>query len=216
MHDKREILSQLLLETEQHLLFYPELWDDLVLMRICMTRLERGEDQAWDDLIQHFRSDRDLTATFRQLIDGSIYPVAGFCELLSTLELPESSAPPTRATAEERSHKEKSQIMYVESKPDLTGEGRIGRVNCSKTGKTLYYRDRAYQSLKGGYKRNYFDVATGDNYWISRCRKDGCDTLYAGIVKIDEDVREEYWQTIRQRPDMSGQKSFRSEGKHRK
>lgn len=106
--------------------------------------------------------------------------------------------------------------MYIEAKPGLTGPARIGRVDFSKTGKTIYYRGRAFQSLKGGYKRNYFEVQTRDEYWISRCRKDGQDTLYPGIIQIDDDVREEYWQSIRQCSNRVGERSFRSEGKYRR
>ncbi len=107
--------------------------------------------------------------------------------------------------------------MYIEAKPGITGPGRIGRVRFSKTGKTIYYGDQEFQSLKGaGYKANFFDVETTEYYWISNCRKDGQDTLYPGIVEIDVDVREEYWRTIRQRPDLVDESSFRSEGKYSK
>jgi hypothetical protein len=51
-------------------------------------------------------------------------------------------------------------------------------------------------------------------YWISRCRADGQDTLYPGIVEIDGDVREEYWLTIRNLPAKVNVTSFRSEGKY--
>ena len=96
----------------------------------------------------------------------------------------------------------KSRIMYVEEKSNLNGPARIGRVSFSKTGRTLTYRGRSYQSLKGGYKANYFDIETGAQYWISGCKKHGGDRLYASNipVEIDEDVREEYWCTIRNRP----------------
>lgn len=91
--------------------------------------------------------------------------------------------------------------MYVEQKSgELTGPARIGRVSFSKTGKTLYYRGRTFQSLKGrGFKANYFDIDTGDEYWISGPHKDGADRLYGGTspVAIDEDVRVEYWRDIR-------------------
>ncbi len=94
--------------------------------------------------------------------------------------------------------------MYIESKATgLTGEARIGRVSFSKTGRTLYYRGRAFQSLRGaGFKANYYDIATGEEYWISGPRKDGADRLYGEPVpvEIDEDVQEEYWTQIRSEP----------------
>ena len=99
----------------------------------------------------------------------------------------------------------KSRILYIERKAgNLTGTARIGRVAFSKTGKTLYYRGKKFQSLKGnGFKANYYDLATGEDYWISGCKKDGTDRLYGERLptKIDDDVREEYWLEIRKLPD---------------
>jgi hypothetical protein len=111
----------------------------------------------------------------------------------------------------------KPRIMYIEYKGDgLAGPARIGRVTYSDSGKTIYYGDKAFRSLKGGYKANYFDVETGEKYWISGCRKSGEDTLYPGRVDIDEDVREEYWRVIRNRPDRVNESSFRTVGKYSK
>lgn len=94
--------------------------------------------------------------------------------------------------------------MYVESKAGgLTGPARIGRVTFSRTGWTLYYHGRAFRSLDGaGVKSNYYDVATGDEYWISGPKRDGSDQLYGERVgvEIDDEVREEYWTEIRGRP----------------
>ncbi len=96
----------------------------------------------------------------------------------------------------------KSRIMYIELKSEgLTGPARIGRVTFSKSGATLYYRGKAFRSLKGsGFKSNYYDVETGEHYWISGPRRDGFDALYATHIspEIDEDVREEYFREIRQ------------------
>jgi hypothetical protein len=98
----------------------------------------------------------------------------------------------------------KSRIMYVERKAEsLNGSARIGRVALSKTGRTVEYRGQKFQKSKSGYKWNYFDVETGDHYWISGPRKDGQDHLYPQSTKpveIDEDVREEYWTKIRGMP----------------
>jgi hypothetical protein len=93
-------------------------------------------------------------------------------------------------------------IMYIEDKSNgLSGPGRIGRVTFSKTGKSVYYAGRTFQSLKGqGFKANYFDAETGEEFWISGCKKRGGDRLYGGVIEIDEDVREEYWVSIRCMP----------------
>ena len=96
--------------------------------------------------------------------------------------------------------------MYVENKAgSLNGRGRIGRVSFSKTGRTLYYDEKSFQSLKGGYKANYYDLESGEEYWISGCHKDGGDRLYGGGgTPIDEDVRREYWSLIRNLPNRIG------------
>lgn len=104
--------------------------------------------------------------------------------------------------------------MYIQrgSQP-----GRIGRVRVSKTGRTFRYNEVELVSLSGsGYKTNYCDAATRETYWVSGPRKDGQDTLYPGLVEIDEDVREEYWRTIRARPDSIALTSYRSLGVHGK
>lgn len=96
----------------------------------------------------------------------------------------------------------KTRIMYIEDKSSgLNGPARVGRVTLSKSGRTLHYSGRTFQSLSGtGFKANYFDVDTGDHFWISGPRKDGRDRLYDGSTKpveIDDDVRVEYWRDIR-------------------
>jgi len=92
-------------------------------------------------------------------------------------------------------------IMYIECKAgNLTGPARIGRVTFSKTGKSVYYRDQVFHRLpQGGFKANYYDQKTKEDYWISGPKKEGGDRLYGERVpiEIDDDVREEYWTSIR-------------------
>jgi hypothetical protein len=99
----------------------------------------------------------------------------------------------------------KGRIMYIERKAGkLTGEARIGRVTCSKSGRTLYYGSLSFRSLWGkGSKSNYYCVETGEDYWISGCKRNGQDRLYGERVPviIDEDVRIEYWTRIRLHPE---------------
>lgn len=94
--------------------------------------------------------------------------------------------------------------MYIERKAgNLTGPARIGRVTYSKTGATIYYHGQQFRSLKGaGFKANYYDVETGEEYWISGPRKDGCDALYDtnSHPEVDDEVRAEYWSEIRKQP----------------
>lgn len=96
--------------------------------------------------------------------------------------------------------------MYIENKSgsnDLIGEARIGRVTFSKTGKSIHYKGQTFQTLNGaGFKANYFNVESGEHYWISGCHKDGRDRLYGERlpIYIDDDIREEYWLEIRNLP----------------
>ena len=107
-------------------------------------------------------------------------------------------------------------VMYIENKSGgISGPARIGRVTFSQTGKTLHYGGKQFQSLNGhGFKANYFDVETRDEYWISGCKKSGGDHLYGGITGIDEDVRVEYWTIIRKSPERIHEKRVVSGGKY--
>ncbi len=92
--------------------------------------------------------------------------------------------------------------MYIEDKSGgLNGPARIGRVTFSKSGRSIQYQGRTFQSLGGtGFKANYFDVESGAQFWISGPRKDGRDRLYGTSsvpVEVDADVSEEYWAKVR-------------------
>ncbi len=107
--------------------------------------------------------------------------------------------------------------MYIENKSGsgLVGSARIGRVRFSKSGKSIHYEGRTFQTLSGtGFKANYFDVETGEEYWISGCRKDGRDALYGTSAEIDEDVMEEYWVSIRKIPENKGISSIKVKSKY--
>lgn len=110
-----------------------------------------------------------------------------------------------------------SRIMYIECKgtDGLTGKARIGRVTFSKSGKSILYKGHRFASLKGGgFKSNYYDVATGVHYWISGCRKDGRDALYTTTAEIDNDVMEEYWAEIRGLPQNATIKTLQVKRKY--
>ena len=106
--------------------------------------------------------------------------------------------------------------MYIEDKSEgLWGPARIGRVTFSKTGQTLYYQGRTFASLKGaGYKANYYDVDSGEHFWISGCKKNGIDALYSNTVTIDEDVLDEYWVEIRNKPEMIANRLIKGVAKY--
>src|SRR6266481_6999069 len=94
-----------------------------------------------------------------------------------------------------------ARIMYIESK--AAGPARIGRVTFSKTGLSIYYGGKTFLRTRG-FKANYFDAETHDEYWISGPHRNGKDRLYVSNipVEIDDDVREEYWTEIRKKPEL--------------
>ncbi|PJJ84212.1 hypothetical protein [Mucilaginibacter auburnensis] len=102
----------------------------------------------------------------------------------------------------------KSRIMYIERKAgSITGEARIGRVEFSKTGRSMYYKGQEFIKTKSGYKHNCIETSSNEEYWISGCKKDGSDALYSKqATPIDDDIREEYWTMIRNRPELKNNK----------
>lgn len=108
--------------------------------------------------------------------------------------------------------------MWIEHKvgDGLVGPARIGWVTVRDKGQRLDYCDQSFRTLRGdGFKSNYYDIKTCEEYWISGCRKDGRDALYNTEVEIDEDALEEYWVNIRKQPDNKTVKRFRAQGKNR-
>jgi hypothetical protein len=104
-----------------------------------------------------------------------------------------------------------ARIMFIENK--ATGVACIGRASFSQTGTTIYYRGRKLQRSKQCIGGNHFDVESGEEYWISGPKKRGGDTLFGGSIKIDEDVRQEYWEEIRKRPARIKEHTIRCRGK---
>lgn len=87
--------------------------------------------------------------------------------------------------------------MYVELKSGFgdNGPASIGWVDFSKSGRSIYWRGHRLERLRGGGVRgNFFDVDTGDEYWVSGVKKNGQDRHWAGSgpVDFDPDAVEEY------------------------
>lgn len=96
----------------------------------------------------------------------------------------------------------KPKLLYFEDKSEsLNGVAWIGWGHPSKSGRTIRYGEREFRKVKWGYKFNHVEVGTGKHFWISGCRKDGADRLYASNlpVTIDEDAKDYYWKHIRGR-----------------
>lgn len=62
--------------------------------------------------------------------------------------------------------------MYIELKTGHSDDGPawIGYVKTSKSRKTIYFNDHAFQKAIGCCA-NYVDIENGDEYWISRLKK---------------------------------------------
>jgi hypothetical protein len=106
--------------------------------------------------------------------------------------------------------------MYIEDKSHgIVGPARIGWVTFSKSGQSIDYRGRRFARIKGGgLKSNYRDVVSGEEYWISGCKKDGNDALYSTSIEIDEDAREEYWVRLRRMPENINRSTLPRKGKY--
>ena len=81
-------------------------------------------------------------------------------------------------------------LMYIENKDgDIDGhKARIGWVTFSRSGRSLYYRDKALKRMKGGgVSGNYYCEETGDEYWVSGIKKRGSNAHYAEPVSIHID-----------------------------
>ena len=81
-------------------------------------------------------------------------------------------------------------LMYIELKTGYSDDGPawIGYVKTSKTKKTIYFNNHAFQKYNGNYA-NYIDIENGDEYWISGLKKKESNRHWAGHGKIMIDRR---------------------------
>ena len=81
-------------------------------------------------------------------------------------------------------------LMYIELKTGYSDDGPawIGYVKTSKSKKTIYFNDHAFQKMVGVCS-NYVDIENGDEYWISGLKKRESNRHWAGRGKIAIDRR---------------------------
>ncbi len=97
---------------------------------------------------------------------------------------------------------ERRRLMYVELKTGYSDNGPawISYVRFSKTGRTIYFRDRELLRLKGGggAYSNYLDVSSGEEFWVSGVKRRGSNRHWAGggRVEVDADARAEYEELV--------------------
>lgn len=106
-----------------------------------------------------------------------------------------------RAMENQLTRGESKRVMYVENKEGFIDDysAHIGWVTFSKSGKTVYYKDKVLNRLKGGgISGNHLDEETREEYWVSGIKKRGSNTHWAesAKVKIDADAKEEYERII--------------------
>ena len=93
--------------------------------------------------------------------------------------------------------KEVMELKYIELKSGYNDNGPawIGWVKSSQSGKTLHFNDHAFQKASEG-KGWYYDIETGERYWISGVKKNGMDRHWAGSgygrIQLARDAVEEY------------------------
>lgn len=95
----------------------------------------------------------------------------------------------------------RTEIKYLELKSGFSDNGPawIGLVSFSKSGKTIYFNGKAFQSLDGmGMSGNYFDLESGEEYWISGIKKDMSDRHKSGEGKIfvEKQTLDNYLQIV--------------------
>ena len=86
-----------------------------------------------------------------------------------------------------------SQIKFIELKTGYADNGPawIGKVEFSKSGKTIYFNGHAFKGNGHGVSS---DLETGEIYWISGVKKNGQDRHWAGngVIMIDRTIVVEY------------------------
>ena len=77
-------------------------------------------------------------------------------------------------------------LRYIELKTGFNDNGPawIGRVQVSRSGRTVYFNGKAFKRTTRGASGNYYDIETGEEYWISGVKKSGQDRHWAGTGKI--------------------------------
>lgn len=96
----------------------------------------------------------------------------------------------------------KQAIKYIEFKSEVrnhNGVACIGLVSFSKSGKTIYFDGKAFQRIGSDRTSgNFYDIETGDEYWISGVKKDMSDRhiFGSGIIFVEKRILEDYLKIV--------------------
>ncbi|WP_215543860.1 hypothetical protein [Amycolatopsis sp. CA-230715] len=92
-------------------------------------------------------------------------------------------------------------IMYVQLKAGYDtdrGPSWIAWVRFSKTWKTAYFHGRTLRRWRGLFDANFYDVETGERFWVSGPKRDQTDGRYSRVLpEIDDDARGPYFEFLR-------------------
>ena len=88
-------------------------------------------------------------------------------------------------------------LMYVENKDGSVdgAQARIGWVEFSKTGRTVYYRGRSLKAIGGrGIRGNFIDGESGEEFWVSgvKIRGSNVHPSESAVAVVDDDASDEY------------------------
>ena len=87
-------------------------------------------------------------------------------------------------------------IRFIELKTSYQDNGPawICRVQASRSGRTVYFANRALKRSPRCIKGNHFDLESGEEYWVSGVKKDGRDRHWAGSgkIRIERSAVDEY------------------------
>jgi hypothetical protein len=91
-------------------------------------------------------------------------------------------------------------LRYIELKTGFNDNGPawIGRVQVSRSGRTVYFNGKAFKRTTRGASGNYYDIESREAYWISGVKKSGQDRHWAGAGKIiiEASAVDEYLEVI--------------------
>lgn len=73
------------------------------------------------------------------------------------------------------------------------GPSWIGWVEFTRTWRTARFHGRELARMPPGTEGNFFDLATGELFWVSGPKRDRTDTRYGpATAEIDDDARKVY------------------------
>ncbi len=95
----------------------------------------------------------------------------------------------------------RTELKYIEliSGFTHTGPAWIGLVSFSKSGKTVYFDGKAFQRIGSDRTRgNFYDIESGDEYWISGVKKNMTDRhkFGGGKIFVEKRILNKYLQVI--------------------